>query len=53
VPRGARFSVVFGPSSAAPDISYLGFGNQGSISLGSADLQLQVLTKPVTGGTSR
>jgi esterase/lipase len=53
VPRGTRFSVVFGPSSAAPDISYLGFGDQGSISLGPADRQLQVLTKPVTGGTSR
>ena len=48
VPRGTRFTVVFGPSSAAPDFSYLGFGDQGSISLGPAELQLQVLTKPVT-----
>jgi esterase/lipase len=48
VPKGTRFSVVFGPASAAPDISYLGFGDQGSIRLGTADLELQVLTKPVT-----
>jgi dienelactone hydrolase len=48
VPKGTRFSVVFGPASAAPDFSYLGFGDQGSITLGTADLQLQVLTKPVT-----
>ena len=48
VPRGTRFTVVFGPASAAPDTSYLGFGDEGSIVLGSADLELQVLTKPVT-----
>ncbi|MGZ4290125.1 MAG: alpha/beta hydrolase, partial [Gaiellaceae bacterium] len=50
VPKGTRFSVVFGPASTAPDISYLGFGDQGSISLGPADLQLQVLVKPVSLG---
>ena len=50
VPKGTHFTVVFGPASAAPDISYLGFGDQGSISLGTADLQLQVLTKPVSSG---
>ncbi len=50
VPRGTKLSVVFGPASAAPDISYLGFGDQGSITLGAADLQLQVLTTPVTRG---
>jgi X-Pro dipeptidyl-peptidase (S15 family) len=48
VPKGTKLSVVFGPASAAPDIAYLGFGDQGSISLGAADLQLQVLTTPVT-----
>lgn len=48
IPKKTRFTLVFGPASAAPDISYLGFGNQGSISLGAAELQLQVLTKPVT-----
>jgi dienelactone hydrolase len=48
VPAHTRFSVVFGPASAAPDVSYLGFGDEGSIALGSADLELQVLTRPVT-----
>jgi len=48
VPRGTRLTVVFGPASAAPDLSYLGFGDRGSISLGPAELELQVLTKPVT-----
>jgi esterase/lipase len=49
IPKGTKLSVVFGPSSVAPDIAYLGFGDSGTISLGSADLQLQVLTKPVSG----
>ena len=49
VPKKTRFSVVFGPASAGSDIAYLGFGDSGSITLGSADLQLQVLTKPVSG----
>ncbi len=48
VPKGTKFSVTFGPASARGDIAYLGFGGTGSITLGSADLQLQVLTKPVT-----
>jgi esterase/lipase len=51
VPKGAKFSVAFGPSSANGDVAYLGFGDSGTISLGSADLELQVLTKPVS--TSR
>ncbi|HEY6963428.1 MAG TPA: alpha/beta fold hydrolase [Gaiellaceae bacterium] len=48
VPKGAKLSVVFGAASAAPDISYLGFGQGGTIRLGAAELKLQVLTKPVT-----
>lgn len=48
VPRGARFSITFGPASAGADIAYLGFGGTGSISLGPATVQLQVLTKPVS-----
>jgi esterase/lipase len=49
LPKGTRLSVVFGPSSGSVDIAYLGFGDEGSIALGSADLMLQVLTKPVSG----
>ncbi|HEX3806093.1 MAG TPA: alpha/beta fold hydrolase [Gaiellaceae bacterium] len=48
VPKGTKFSVTFGSASARGDIAYLGFGDTGSITLGSADLELQVLTKPVT-----
>jgi esterase/lipase len=48
IPKKTKLTVVFGPSSAAPDIAYLGFGDAGSISLGSAELDLQVLTKPVS-----
>jgi ABC-2 type transport system ATP-binding protein len=48
VPRGTRLSVVFGPASVAPDVSYLGFGDTGSISLGPAELDLRVLRQPVT-----
>jgi hypothetical protein len=39
---------VFGSSSGSIDPAYLGFGDAGSISLGSADLQLQVLTRPIS-----
>ena len=49
VPGGTRFSIAFGSASVGADIAYLGFGGTGSISLGPADLQLQVLTKPVSG----
>jgi hypothetical protein len=49
LPRGTRLSVVFGPSSGSADVAYLGFGDEGSISLGTAFLSLQVLTKPVSG----
>ncbi len=48
IPRKTRFSVTFGPASSGSDISYLGFGGTGTIALGAADLQLQVLTKPVS-----
>jgi hypothetical protein len=48
LPKGTRLSVTFGPSSAAGDVAYLGFDDQKSITLGSAELELQVLTKPVT-----
>lgn len=48
IPKGTKLSVTFGASSARGDIAYLGFGGTGTISLGSADLELQILTKPVT-----
>lgn len=48
LPKGTRLSVVFGPSSGSVDAAYLGFGDEGSISLGSADLMLQALTRPVS-----
>ncbi len=48
LPKGTRLSVTFGPSSASPDIAYLGFGDETSISLGPAVLSLQTLTKPVS-----
>ena len=48
LPRGTRLTVVFGPSSGSADVAYLGFGDEGSISLGTAFLSLQVLTKPVS-----
>jgi hypothetical protein len=48
LPKGTRLSVVFGPSSGS-DVAYLGFGDEKSISLGSAVLTLQTLTKPVSG----
>jgi hypothetical protein len=49
LPRGTRLTVVFGPSSGSADVAYLGFADEGSISLGTAFLSLQVLTKPVSG----
>jgi esterase/lipase len=49
LPKGTRLTVVFGPSSGSVDVAYLGFGDERSISLGPAELQLQVLTKPVSG----
>jgi predicted acyl esterase len=49
LPKGTRLTVVFGPSSGSLDVAYLGFGDEGSISLGSAVLMLQVLTRPVSG----
>ena len=48
LPKGTRLSVTFGPSSSNGDVAYLGFGDETSISLGAADLELQTLTKPVT-----
>jgi hypothetical protein len=48
IPKGTKLSVTFGGESARGDIAYLGFGTTGSITLGSADLELQVLTKPVS-----
>jgi hypothetical protein len=47
LPKGTRLTVTFGDSSTK-DVAYLGFGSSGSISLGSAILSLQVLTKPVS-----
>jgi esterase/lipase len=49
LPKGTRLSVTFGASSSNGDIAYLGFGDETSISLGAADLELQTLTKPVSG----
>jgi esterase/lipase len=48
LPKGTRLSITFGPSSANGDIAYFGFGDETSISLGAADLELRVLPKPVT-----
>ncbi|HEX4678927.1 MAG TPA: CocE/NonD family hydrolase [Gaiellaceae bacterium] len=48
LPKGTRLTVTFGDSSTK-DVTYLGFGSAGSISLGAAELSLQVLTKPVSG----
>ena len=47
--KGTRLRVVFGPDGGVADPAYLGFGSSGTISLGSAFLSLQTLTKPVTG----
>jgi dienelactone hydrolase len=49
LPKGTRLRVVFGNSSGSADVAYLGFGEQGSITLGAAFLSLQTLTKPVSG----
>jgi len=48
LPQGTRLTLRFGPDSGANDVAYLGFGDQTSISLGSAFLSLQTLTKPVS-----
>jgi fermentation-respiration switch protein FrsA (DUF1100 family) len=49
LPKGTRLSVRFGPDGGRSDIAYLGFGAAGSITLGTAYLQLQTLTKSVSG----
>jgi hypothetical protein len=49
LPKGTRLSIALGASTAQGDLAYLGFGDEKSITLGSAELELQVLTKPVTG----
>jgi esterase/lipase len=49
LPKGTRLTVRFGPDSGSADLAYLGFGDQKSISLGTAYLSLQTLTKPVSG----
>jgi esterase/lipase len=48
LPKGTRLSVTFGPSSGSADVAYLGFGDEKSITLGSAVMALQTLTKPVS-----
>ncbi len=48
LPKGTRLSVTFGPSSGSADVTYLGFGDEKSITLGSAVMALQTLTKPVS-----
>ena len=47
LPRGTRLTVTFGDSSGS-DLTYLGFGDAGAISLGPAELELRVLTRPVS-----
>ena len=47
LPKGTRLTVTFSDSSTK-DVAYLGFGT-GSITVGTATLSLQVLTKPVSG----
>jgi len=49
LPRGTRLTVTFSDSSGSADVAYLGFGDAGSISLGPAFLNLQTLTKPISG----
>jgi pimeloyl-ACP methyl ester carboxylesterase len=49
LPKGTKLRVQFGPDGGGTDLAYLGFGDSGSISLGSAFLSLQTLTKPVSG----
>ncbi len=48
LPRGTRLTVRFG-GDGGPDLAYLGFGDQGTISLGPAFLTLQTLTTPISG----
>ena len=49
LPKGTRLRVQFGPDGGGVDLAYLGFGNTGTISLGSSFLSLQTLTRPVSG----
>ena len=49
LPKGTRLTVKFGADGGTADLAYLGFGSTGTIALGPAFLQLQVLTKPVSG----
>jgi esterase/lipase len=49
LPKGTRLTLTFGDSSGSADVAYLGFGDSGSISLGPAFLNLQTLTKPISG----
>jgi ABC-2 type transport system ATP-binding protein len=48
LPKGTRLTVRFG-GDGGPDLAYLGFGDQGTISLGPAFLTLQTLTAPISG----
>jgi esterase/lipase len=48
LPKGTRLTVRFG-GDGGPDLAYLGFGDSGSISLGPVFLNLQTLTKPISG----
>jgi hypothetical protein len=48
LPKGTRLTVRFG-GDGGPDLAYLGFGDQGTISLGPAFLTLQTLTAPNSG----
>ena len=48
LPKGTRLTVRFG-GDGGPDLAYLGFGDQGTISLGTAFLTLQTLTTPISG----
>jgi hypothetical protein len=50
LPKGTRLTLSLGPDGGAADFAYLGFpGAGGSITLGSAFLTLQTLTKPISG----
>jgi esterase/lipase len=49
LPKGTRLTLVFGDSSGSADVAYFGFGDSGTISLGPAFLNLQTLTKPISG----
>lgn len=49
LPKGTRLTLTFGPDGGTADFAYLGFGDSGSITLGTASVQLQALTKPISG----